>query len=146
MQIYGDFSGYTDIATGLSLLLGIRLKENFHWPYLSQSIRDFWRRWNMSVSFFLRDYLYFTLGGDRRRLPRVAANLFYRFGSGGLWHGAAWHFIAWGLYHGALVTSGRFLSMRRLWGAVGTFSGRLVGLRPHSCWSQWVGCCFVPRR
>lgn len=109
IQIYADFSGYTDVATGLSLLLGIRLKENFHWPYLSRSIRDFWRRWHMSLSFFLRDYLYYALGGDRRGQFRTTANLFIVWFLGGLWHGAAWHFVAWGLFHGVLVSTGRIL-------------------------------------
>lgn len=109
IQIYADFSGYTDVATGLSLLLGIRLKENFHWPYLSESIRDFWRRWHMSLSFFLRDYLYHSLGGDRVSRTRTTANLFIVWFLGGLWHGAAWHFVAWGLFHGTLVSLGRIL-------------------------------------
>lgn len=109
IQIYADFSGYTDVATGLSLLLGIRLRENFHWPYLSESIRDFWRRWHMSLSFFLRDYLYHSLGGDRVSKARTTVNLFIVWFLGGLWHGAAWHFVAWGLYHGTLVSLGRIL-------------------------------------
>lgn len=118
VQIYADFSGYTDVATGLSLLLGIKLRENFHWPYLSASIREFWRRWHMSLSFFLRDYLYHPLGGDRRGPNRTAFNLFAVWFLGGLWHGAAWHFVAWGLYHGALVTSGRFLYATKVGGII----------------------------
>jgi alginate O-acetyltransferase complex protein AlgI len=114
VQIYADFSGYSDVATGLSRVLGIRLKENFHWPYLARSIRDFWRRWHMSLSFFLRDYLYFSLGGDREGRLKTARNMLVVWFLGGLWHGAAWHFVVWGLWHGALVTAGRQLHGTRL--------------------------------
>jgi alginate O-acetyltransferase complex protein AlgI len=128
IQIYADFSGYTDIAIGLSRMLGIRLRENFHWPYLSQSIRDFWRRWHISLSFFLRDYLYFSLGGDRGGTLHTARNVIVVWFLGGLWHGAAWTFVAWGLYHGLLVSLGRLLyptALGAVWRAL-TAPGRVT--------------------
>jgi D-alanyl-lipoteichoic acid acyltransferase DltB (MBOAT superfamily) len=98
LQIYGDFSGYTDIARGSSRLLGIELIRNFEQPYLSTSITDFWRRWHMSLSTWLRDYLYIPLGGNRT--GHTARNLMITMLLGGLWHGAAWTFVLWGGLHG----------------------------------------------
>jgi D-alanyl-lipoteichoic acid acyltransferase DltB (MBOAT superfamily) len=100
IQIYGDFSGYTDIARGVARLFGIRLSVNFRQPYLSSSITDFWRRWHISLSSWLRDYLYVPLGGNRRGRRRTYANLLTTMLLGGLWHGAAWHFVIWGALHG----------------------------------------------
>jgi D-alanyl-lipoteichoic acid acyltransferase DltB (MBOAT superfamily) len=105
-QILFDFSGYSDIAIGLALLLGIRLPENFAAPYQATSLRDFWRRWHMTLSRFLRDYLYVRLGGNRHGLPRQAASVMVTMGLGGLWHGAAWTFVAWGLLHGLGLAAG----------------------------------------
>jgi alginate O-acetyltransferase complex protein AlgI len=103
VQIYCDFSGYTDMAIALAGLLGYRLAANFDFPYLAGSIRDFWRRWHISLSSWFRDYLYFSLGGNRGTALQTARNLFVVFLLCGLWHGAAWTFIAWGLLHGALL-------------------------------------------
>ena len=102
-QIYGDFSGYTDIARGAGLMLGFELPDNFRLPYLSGSITDFWRRWHITLSRWLRDYLYIPLGGNRHGTARRYVNLTITMGLGGLWHGASWTFMIWGLYHGLLL-------------------------------------------
>ncbi len=98
-QIYGDFSGYSDIAVGSAKLFGIRLMQNFRTPYFSRSISEFWRRWHISLSQWLRDYLYIPLGGSRKGGVRTSVNLMIVFLSSGLWHGANFTFIAWGAYH-----------------------------------------------
>jgi alginate O-acetyltransferase complex protein AlgI len=100
MQIYFDFSGYSDMAIGMSFMLGIRLPANFYSPYKATSIIEFWRRWHMTLSRFLRDYLYFPLGGNRKGRPRRYANLLITMALGGLWHGAGWTFLFWGVLHG----------------------------------------------
>ncbi len=109
LQIYFDFSGYTDIARGLGLWFGFRWPENFNWPYLASSIQDFWRRWHMTLSRFLRDYLYFPLGGSRHRMTRTLAALMVTMLLGGLWHGASWSFMIWGGLHGL------YLCINYLW-------------------------------
>jgi len=106
-QIYCDFSGYTDIAIGLSQILGIRLTDNFNRPYSATSIRDFWRRWHISLSTWLRDYLYIPLGGNQVRVARLYLNFLIVFFICGLWHGANWTFIVWGVLHGAYLIAGR---------------------------------------
>lgn len=103
LQIYFDFSGYSDMAVGLSLLFGIRLPINFNSPYKAQSIIEFWRRWHMTLSQFLRDYLYISLGGNRHGEARRLLNLLLTMLLGGLWHGAAWTFVAWGAIHGGYL-------------------------------------------
>lgn len=104
LQIYGDFSGYSDIARGLARVLGFELMVNFNLPYLATSPRDFWRRWHISLSTWLRDYLYIPLGGSRQAAWRTRLNLLLTMLLGGLWHGAAWNFVFWGMWHGlALV-------------------------------------------
>jgi alginate O-acetyltransferase complex protein AlgI len=111
MQIYFDFSGYTDIAIGSALLLGFRFPVNFRRPYLATSITDFWRRWHISLSSWLRDYVYIPLGGNRRGRIRTYLNLFLAMLLGGLWHGANWTFLVWGAYHGVLLMLERALGM-----------------------------------
>ena len=106
LQIYFDFSGYTDMALGLALLLGIVLPQNFDVPYRATSLRDFWRRWHMTLSRFLRDYLYVGMGGNRRGLPVQLGALFATMTLGGLWHGAGLTFVAWGGLHGAALGLG----------------------------------------
>ena len=101
LQIFFDFSGYTDIARGSAALFGFRIPINFDAPYLATSLVDFWRRWHISLSSWLRDYIYIPLGGSRRRRAIVTRNLLITFVLGGLWHGAAWHFVAWGALWGA---------------------------------------------
>jgi alginate O-acetyltransferase complex protein AlgI len=103
MQLYFDFSGYSDMACGLSMMFGIRLPINFYSPYKSDSIIEFWRRWHISLSRFLRDYLYIPLGGNRRGPVRRYVNLLITMTLGGLWHGAGWTFVIWGAYHGTLL-------------------------------------------
>jgi alginate O-acetyltransferase complex protein AlgI len=102
-QIYFDFSGYSDMAIGLGLMMGFRFPENFRTPYLSRSITEFWRRWHISLSTWLRDYLYIPLGGNRRGSGRTLANLMVVMVLGGLWHGAAWTFVLWGAWHGLFL-------------------------------------------
>ena len=113
MQIYFDFSGYSDMAVGLGLMLGFRLPQNFHSPYKATSITDFWRRWHISLSSWLRDYLYIPLGGNRLGAVRTYVNLFITMLLGGLWHGANWNFVVWGGYHGLLLAIERKFNERR---------------------------------
>jgi alginate O-acetyltransferase complex protein AlgI len=112
-QLYFDFSGYADMAVGMSLLFGIRLPLNFNSPYKAASIQDFWRRWHMTLSRWLRDYLYIPLGGNRASSVAVYRNLFVTFLLGGLWHGAAWTFIMWGALHGVACC------IQRWWASTG---------------------------
>ncbi|MEM9652844.1 MAG: MBOAT family protein [Actinomycetota bacterium] len=111
IQIYGDFSGYSDIARGTAWLLGIELMVNFRQPYLATSITDFWRRWHISLSTWLRDYLYIPLGGNRSGAGRTYRNLMIVMLLGGLWHGPAWTFVAWGLLHGLYLASERYFNL-----------------------------------
>jgi alginate O-acetyltransferase complex protein AlgI len=104
VQIYCDFSGYTDMAIGLALMLGISLPNNFERPYAASSIIDFWRRWHITLSYWLRDYLYIPLGGNRRGLSHQLAAILATMTLGGLWHGANWTFVVWGAIHGAAVS------------------------------------------
>ncbi len=103
LQLYFDFSGYSDMACGLALLFGVRLPPNFYSPYKATGIIDFWRRWHITLSRFLRDYLYIPLGGNRRGPWRRYVNILVTMTLGGLWHGAGWTFILWGFYHGLLL-------------------------------------------
>jgi len=117
IQIYCDFSGYSDMAIGLALLLGFALPDNFHTPYRSSSIQEFWRRWHISLSSWLRDYLYISLGGNRKGKFFTYINLMITMILGGLWHGASWVFIAWGALHGIALAIDRVLSVKnRFWG------------------------------
>jgi alginate O-acetyltransferase complex protein AlgI len=106
-QLYYDFSGYSDMAIGLGHLFGIRIPVNFNSPYQATGIRDFWRRWHISLSSWLRDYLYIGLGGNRRGPIRTNLNLLLTMLLGGLWHGASWTFVVWGAYHGVLLICDR---------------------------------------
>jgi alginate O-acetyltransferase complex protein AlgI len=103
MKIYFDFSGYSDIAIGSGYLFGIHIPENFNWPYASKSITEFWRRWHISLGRWIFDYIYKPLGGSRGNRTRTALNLLAAFGISGLWHGAAYNFLAWGIWHGAMM-------------------------------------------
>jgi alginate O-acetyltransferase complex protein AlgI len=127
-QLYFDFSGYSDMAIGLSRVFGIRLPLNFNSPYKSASITDFWRRWHMTLSRFLRDYLYIALGGNRHGAPRRYANLMATMVLGGLWHGAGANFIVWGFLHGA------YLMLHHAWTALA------ARLRIHSGGRAWNLC------
>ncbi|HSB96381.1 MAG TPA: MBOAT family O-acyltransferase, partial [Spongiibacteraceae bacterium] len=103
MQLYFDFSGYSDMAIGLGLMFNILLPVNFNSPYRATNIQEFWRRWHMTLSRWLRDYIYIPLGGKRAAVPRIYVNLFVTFLIGGIWHGAGWTFVVWGALHGAAV-------------------------------------------
>lgn len=128
LQIYCDFSGYSDIATGISRLLGFKLTLNFNLPYFAKDLRDFWRRWHISLSTWLRDYLYISMGGSRRSGGRVYLNLGVTMLLGGLWHGASLTFILWGLWHGL------GLIFNRLWQRLSWTQGLIPG---------WVGWLFT---
>jgi len=122
-QLYFDFSGYTDMAIGIALLFNIRLPQNFNSPYKATSIQDFWRRWHMTLSRFLRDYIYIPLGGNRKGKLRTYFNNMAVFLIGGFWHGAGWTFIMWGFLHGAAQI------VQRIWGEF---------FRPMPRWLAWV--------
>ena len=111
LQIYFDFSGYSDMAIGLGRILGFRFLENFHYPYLSSSITEFWRRWHMSLGSWFRDYVYIPLGGNRKHQLR---NILIVWMLTGLWHGASWNFVVWGLFFGVLLTAEKFLPAEKL--------------------------------
>ena len=114
VQIYCDFSGYTDMAIGIALLLGFRFPDNFDAPYIATSIRDFWRRWHITLSRGLRDYLYIPLGGNRGSRLATYRNLMLTMLLGGLWHGASWTFVIWGALHGgAMVVEHAQIDRRR---------------------------------
>ncbi|MCJ8327799.1 MAG: MBOAT family protein, partial [Campylobacterales bacterium] len=112
-QLYFDFSGYTDMAIGVALLFNIKLPINFNSPYKAKDIQDFWRRWHITLSRFLRDYIYIPLGGSRVGNFRIYSNLMITFIIGGLWHGAGWTFVFWGFLHGSA------LCIHRLWKSFG---------------------------
>ncbi len=112
VQIYADFSAYTNIARGSARLLGFELCPNFNHPYLAANPADFWRRWHISLSTWFRDYVYIPLGGNRGTNFRVVRNILITFGLSGLWHGANWNFILWGLFHGSLVAGWHLLDSR----------------------------------
>ena len=127
IQIYFDFSGYTDMAIGMAKLLGFHFPVNFRRPYLASSITDFWHRWHISLSRWLRDYLYIPLGGNRNGRVQTYRNLMLTMLLGGLWHGASWNFVVWGGYHGALLSFERIF--RRKSQATGTRWGALYPLQ-----------------
>ncbi|MGH7443175.1 MAG: MBOAT family O-acyltransferase, partial [bacterium] len=104
VRILFDFSGYSDIAIGLSKIIGLDLPANFNFPYIASNIQDFWRRWHMSLSTWIRDYIYIPLGGSRQGASRKMFNALTAMALCGLWHGAAWHFMLWGIYHGLGMT------------------------------------------
>lgn len=137
MQIYFDFSGYTDIARGCARLLGYRFPPNFERPYLSANPTEFWRRWHISLSFWLRDYLYISLGGNRHGVSRTYLNLLIVMGLGGLWHGASWNFGIWGLYHGFLLV------WHRLWRKLVTRIGAVTLVDSRWLLPLWVALTFV---
>ena len=111
-QIYCDFSGYTDIARGISKLMGFDLMRNFNLPYFAENPSDFWKRWHISLSSWLRDYLYISLGGNRNGKLKTYRNLLLTMVLGGIWHGASWNFLLWGIYHGLLLAGYHYLSER----------------------------------
>ena len=142
IQIFADFSGYTDMAIGLAALLGFRFPQNFNSPYTATSVQDFWRRWHMTLSRWLRDYVYIPLGGSRKGRRRTFISIFLTMVLGGLWHGAAWTFIVWGALHGGWQMLERALRERRggsdgpALGALSPWVGRLVTF--HVVCLGWV--------
>jgi alginate O-acetyltransferase complex protein AlgI len=128
LQIYFDFSAYSDMAIGLGRVFGFRLPENFDRPYSALSVTDFWRRWHITLSNWFRDYLYIQLGGSRRGPVRTMANLVSVFLLVGLWHGASWTFVLWGAYHGSLLIAERVLGRRYLETAPNPVAQRVVTL------------------
>ena len=108
-QIYGDFSGYSDMARGLASAMGFQLTNNFNHPYFASNVQDFWHRWHITLSRWFRDYLYIPLGGNRQGNVKTYRNIFITMTLAGLWHGASWHFVAWGVYHGMLLVFLRIL-------------------------------------
>lgn len=114
LQIYFDFSGYSDMARGLGRMFGFEIPINFRYPYAAQSIQDFWRRWHITLSSWFRDYVYIPLGGSRRGAGRTIVNLFAVWSLTGLWHGAAWNYVLWGLYYFVLLTAERLIGQARL--------------------------------
>jgi len=134
-QIYFDFSGYSDMAIGLGRMFGFEFLENFNYPYVSRSIREFWRRWHISLSNWFRDYLYIPLGGNRAGPGRTYFNLITVFFLCGLWHGASWNFVVWGLIHGA------FLALER--GPAGRLIDRAPSVMRHAYVLLIVMCAWV---
>ncbi|MDO4550087.1 MAG: MBOAT family protein [Planctomycetia bacterium] len=116
-QIYFDFSGYSDMAIGLGRMFGFRFLENFNYPYISTSISEFWRRWHMSLSSFFRDYVYIPLGGNRVSTPRLGVNLFAVWALTGLWHGADWAFVLWGLLFFVFLVFEKLIKLEKRWNA-----------------------------
>ena len=138
-QIYYDFSGYSDMAIGLGLFFGFVFPKNFDSPYRSRSVTEFWRRWHLSLSTWLRDYLYIPLGGNQRGPRRTYVNLAATMLLGGLWHGASWNFVAWGALHGAALTLERAVTPERLY-------GRLPGSLRTAIVFGFVTLAWIPFR
>ncbi|HEX4737018.1 MAG TPA: MBOAT family O-acyltransferase, partial [Allosphingosinicella sp.] len=128
LQIYFDFSGYSDMAIGLALMMGISFPLNFNSPYKADSLIEFWRRWHMTLSRFLRDYLYFPLGGNRKGPLRRYVNLLVTMVLGGLWHGASWNFVVWGALHGSVLAAERLWRefKPKHWGTLPAWLGTLL--------------------
>ncbi len=137
-QIYYDFSGYTEMAIGVGKMMGFELPENFRHPYLSLNVTEFWRRWHMTLSRWLRDYLYVPLGGNRKGRARTYVNLMLTMLLGGLWHGASWTFVAWGGLHGAALAGHKLLLERQ-----GRRAGAKVGGFPRALASWLATFVFV---
>lgn len=141
MRILMDFSGYSDIAIGLARMFGVKVPENFNWPYAAKNIQDFWQRWHISLSSWIRDYVYIPLGGNRHGLLRKILNGLLAFALCGLWHGPAWNFVVWGLYHGiGLAICGNYASIPGL----GQRLQALFSKRPSLAWVltqsfAWIG-------
>ena len=128
-QIYCDFSGYSDIAIGCSRLFGFNLMRNFNYPYFSRSIPEFWRRWHISLTTWFRDYIYFPLGGSRCSMRKIIRNVFIVWAISGLWHGASWHFVCWGLYHATLLAIYNLLGINTKYDHVVAWGRRLPSVK-----------------
>jgi len=140
MRILLDFSGYSDMAIGFARMHGIGLPENFRWPYLARNLSDFWRRWHMSLSSWIRDYIYIAMGGNRHGVVRTILNGLLTFALCGLWHGAGYNFLTWGVLHGVgLAIAGNY---RRLW-LPGRLLGRLFDRLPPLSWAVTMAFVFI---
>ncbi len=128
IKIYVDFSAYSDIAIGSARLFGIKVPENFDWPYLQTNIMDFWRHWHISLSSWLMDYVYIPLGGSRVPVPRIYFNLLVTMFISGLWHGAGLNFIVWGMLHGLMLAANRWWRHR---------SGNETSKSVAGAWASW---------
>ncbi len=138
-RIYFDFSGYSDIAIGIARMLGIELPINFNWPYVARSMQEFWHRWHISLSLWVRDYVYIPLGGSRHGTGRTVLNAIVAFALCGLWHGAAWNFLFWGLYHGIGLTLA--VTYRKNFGRLGRALGQVFDKLPATAWLTTF--CYV---
>ena len=155
LQIYFDFSGYSDMARGLGKLFAFELPINFDYPYLSRSITEFWRRWHISLGTWFRDYVYFPLGGSRHGIHKTVRNLFIVWALTGLWHGASWNFVLWGIYYFALLSAeklwlGKYLQKAPAWFAHSytmlcvTFGWVLFAFDDFGALGQYIRCLFPP--
>ena len=140
-RILMDFSGYSDIAIGLARLMGIKLLENFNWPYFATSLQDFWQRWHISLSSWIRDYVYIPLGGNRHGLLRKVFNGLVAFALCGLWHGPAWNFVLWGVFHGFGLAINS--SYRVIFGAAGRWLGECFTKLPLLGWLTTTIFVFI---
>jgi len=136
LQIFFDFSGYTDIGRGSALLFGYKVPQNFNWPFLAANLTEFWHRWHMSLSTWLRDYLFIPLGGSRGGAWKTRRNVLFTMVLGGLWHGAAWHYVIWGAFHGTILV------LTKEWHDLVSKIGWLAKARPHPAW-HWSGVVFT---
>ena len=134
LQIYLDFSAYSDMAIGMGLMCGFHYRENFNYPYIASSVTDFWRRWHISLSSFFRDYVYIPLGGNRCGRGRQLLNLLIVWGLTGLWHGASWNYVLWGLYFFAFLAVEKFLLGSRLERIPAVVRHIAVLLIVYFCW------------
>jgi alginate O-acetyltransferase complex protein AlgI len=134
VQIYCDFSGYSDMAIGLARMMGFRFSKNFNYPYIAKRIDEFWRRWHISLASWLRDYLYIPLGGSRRGRGRTYVNVMITMLLGGLWHGARWNFVVWGLWHGLNITAVKVIDDVR---------GPVSSKRPIGSYLGWAGSMLI---
>ena len=149
LQQYADFSGGIDMVLGVAQLYGIEMMPNFRQPYFSTSLGDFWRRWHITLSGWFRDYIYIPLGGNRKGQARQLLNMFLVWAATGIWHGASWNFIAWGLYYFVLLTIEKtfllkYLKKGKVWPHIYTLFFVVLGwasLRPTSPAHRWVCCC-----
>ncbi len=140
MQLYFDFSGYSDMAVGLGYMMNIEFPQNFNSPYKSKSITEFWQRWHITLSSWLRDYLYISLGGNRKGRFTTYRNLLLTMMIGGMWHGANWTFLVWGFFHGMFLAAERFFkNMRARFGG----TGRRVGSGRLGTALRWAFCFFI---
>ncbi len=134
LQIYLDFSAYSDMAIGMGLMCGFHYRENFNYPYVADSVTDFWRRWHISLSTFFRDYVYIPLGGNRKGTARQVFNLFVVWGLTGLWHGASWNYVIWGLYFFVFLVIEKFFLAKKLERIPKAVRVALVLIIVYFCW------------